>query len=131
MDTFVRIYGIVSKSVEEMLLREMDNWPINSRSCILFVDYSDFDILIGAKFTLFAEDEQGRILHSIDGELVQVTQSFFKPFDQIPKGHKTICEIKLDDQSLNLLRSKLPIVNSWYAGENRFLLGTKNINTTV
>ena len=106
----------------------MGNWPINSRSCILFVDFSDFNIPIGAKFTLFAEDEHGRMLHNIDGELVQVTQSFLKHFDQIPKGHKTICEIKLDEQSLSLLLSKLPIVESWYVGERKFLLGTKNTN---
>jgi hypothetical protein len=107
----------------------MGNWPTNSKTCILFVDYSDYDIPIGAKFSLFSTDEQGREIYKIDGELLQVTQSFLKPFDLIPKGHKTICEIKLDAPSLNLLRSKLPIVDSWYA-EKRFLLGTKSPSAT-
>src|ERR1700750_607565 len=82
MNTFVRVFGIVSKNVEELLHSAMGNWPSNSRSCILFVDYSDFDILVGAKFTLFYEDDQLGTLHNINGELIQVTQSFLKLFDQ-------------------------------------------------
>lgn len=124
--TFIRIYGIASKSIEKMLLSAMGSWPINSRSCIVFVDFSDFDIPIGARFALFAENEDDGTVHKIAGELVQVSQSFLKPFTHIPKGHKTICEIKFDDQSFNLLRSKLPIISSWYDSERRFLLGTNN-----
>jgi hypothetical protein len=124
MNTFVRIFGIASKKVEKLLYDEMGNWPKTPNSCILFVDFSDFDIPIGTKFTLFAEDEYGNVLHNINGSLVQVTQSFLKPFDEIPKGHKTVCEIELDAQSVSLLRSKLPTINSWYEGKERFLLGT-------
>jgi len=128
MDAFVRVFGMVSKGVEKQLFQAMGNWPANSNSCILFVDFSDFDIPIGTKFSFFATDLQGKDLHNINGKLVQVTQSFFIPFDEIPKGHKTICEIVLDEPSLNLLRSNLPTVSSWHDGEKKYLLGiTKNL----
>jgi hypothetical protein len=131
MDTFVRVYGIASKSVKGLIVNAMKNWPMNSRNLILFVDYSDFDISIGTEFTLFAEDIHGNKLHAISGKLVQVTQSWCKPFDQIPKGHKTVCEIEFDEQSANLIRSKLPTVGSWSTPERRFLLGAKNEIRTV
>ena len=127
----MRVYGIASKSVEKLIAGAMRNWPTNSKNCILFVDYSDFDISVGTRFTLFAEDEGGTKLHEICGRLVQVTQQWFKPYNEIPKGHKTICEIELDEQSDGLLRSKLPIVDSWSALKERFLLGTKNAIQTA
>ncbi|HEV3413398.1 MAG TPA: hypothetical protein VG101_13030 [Puia sp.] len=131
MDIFVRVYGIASKSVERLIVNAMKNWPMNSKNLILFVDYSDFDISIGTEFTIFAEDIHGNKLHAINGKLIQVTQSWCKPFDQIPKGHKTVCEIEFDEQSANLIRSKLPTVESWSTPERRFLLGTKNEIQTV
>ena len=128
LGTFVRVYGIASKSVEKLIATGMRNWPTNSKNCILFVDYSDFDIPLGTKFTLFAENELGNKLHDISAKLIQVTQQWIKPYNQIPEGHKTICEIELDEQSGNLLRLMLPTVNTWYAAKERFLLGTKRDN---
>lgn len=113
METYVRIYGIASKKVENLLFNAMDTWRTTPNSCIIFVDFSDFDIPIGTYFTMFAENEEGTNIHYINGELVQVTQSFLKPYGEIPRGHKTICEIKCDEESANLLKSRLPIVDSW------------------
>jgi hypothetical protein len=125
METYVRIYGIASKTIENLLFNAMDTWQKKSNSCIIFVDFSDFDIPIGTFFTIFAENEDGTGSHDINGELVQVTQQFLKPYDGIPLGHKTVCEIKLDEHSVNLLRSKLPIIDSWYDTNKRCLLGTE------
>jgi hypothetical protein len=120
---FVRIYGIASKKVEKLLRDNLKRWPSSAHSCTLFVDYSDFDIPMGTNFTFFSEDEQGNKSHRVNGKLIQITQSWLKPFDQIPSGHKTICEIELDEASLTLLQSKLPTVDSWSKVEKRFLLG--------
>lgn len=131
METYVRIYGIASKKIENLLFNAMDTWQKRSNSCIIFVDFSDFDIPIGTIFTIFAENEDGTGSHDINGELVQVTQQFLKPYDEIPRGHKTVCEIKLDERSVNLLRSKLSIIDSWYDTSKRGLLATATTKKTV
>jgi len=124
MDKFVRVEGIVSKSVEKLLISSLGKWPIYSNSLILFFNYSDFDIPMGAKFLYLVDNESREIMYPIQGEIVQITQSFLKPFDEIPHGHKTICEIKLDEDSLKLLRSKLPVVDAWGITRKMFLLAT-------
>lgn len=131
METYVRIYGIASKKIENLLFNAIGTWQKRTNSCIIFVDFSDFDIPIGTIFTIFAENEDGTGSHEINGELVQVTQQFLKPYDGIPLGHKTVCEIKLDDRSVNLLRSKLPIIDSWYDTPKRGLLATAMAKKTV
>lgn len=129
MDKFVRVEGIVSKSVEKLLISSLGKWPIYSNSLILFFNYSDFDIPMGAKFLYLVDNESKEIMYPILGEIIQITQSFLKPFDEIPHGHKTICEIKLDEDSLKLLRSKLPVVDAWGSTRKMFLLATgKNID---
>ncbi|MFX1705653.1 hypothetical protein PV783_16925 [Chitinophaga sp. CC14] len=124
MDKFVRVEGIVSKHVEQLLISSLGKWPIYSNSCILFINYSDFDIPLGARFLYLVDNESREIMYPIQGELVQITQSFLKPFDEIPHGHKTICEIKLDDPSLKLLQSKLPVINARGSARKMFLLAT-------
>jgi len=123
MDKFIRIYGIASEKTRKLIASAPGEWPSHSGGCLLFVDYSDFDIVMGERFRYFIERELG-ITHPIEGQLVQVTQSFLKPFDAIPRGHKTICEIRFDAPTLELLRSKLPIVDAWDGDNRRFLLGT-------
>lgn len=124
MDKFVRVEGIASKNVETLLVSSLGKWPMYSDSCILFINYSDFDIPMGERFLYLVDKASWEIMYPIQGELVQITQSFLKPFDEIPHGHKTICEIRLDDASLKLLRSKLPVVDAWGSAEKMYLLAT-------
>jgi len=131
METYIRIYGIASKKVENLLFNAMGTWKTNSNNCIIFVDFSDFNIPIGTNFTIFSENEDGTVVHNINGELVQVAQQFLKPYGEIPRGHKTICEIRLDDHSVNLIRSRLPTIDSWYDTNKRCLLGTASTRNTV
>jgi hypothetical protein len=53
-----------------------------------------------------------------------VTQQFFKPFGYIPKGWKTIVEISFDAPSLELVKSIMPIKDSW--GTNAYIMFEKN-----
>ena len=131
MGMYIRVFGIASIKIENLLINAMDTWRKKSNSCIIFVDFSDFDIPIGTIFTIFAENEDGTGSHDINGELVQVTQQFLKPYDEIPRGHKTVCEIKLGEHSVNLLRSKLPLIDSWYDTSKRSLLATTTTKKTV
>lgn len=129
MDKFIRIQGIASVSTEALLVAKLGRWPIHTDNCILFAGYSDFDIPLGTTFLFLVEKGATDMVYPIRGELIQITQSFLKYFDEIPRGHKTICEIKLDAPSLNLLRSKLPVIDAWGWQEHLFLLATgRNIN---
>ncbi|MBO9730273.1 MAG: hypothetical protein J7623_16655 [Chitinophaga sp.] len=126
-DKFIRVEGIASKKVEVLLNAKLGTWPIHASSCILFVSYSDFDIPLGETFFYLIDREERDAMYIIQAKLIQVTQSWLKPFDEIPRGHKSICEIKLDDPSLKLLQSKLPVVDGWGEnGELKFLLATGN-----
>lgn len=42
-----------------------------------------------------------------------VTQQFFKLFDCIPQGWKTIIEIRFDTPSLEFIKSKMRIKDTW------------------
>jgi hypothetical protein len=109
-----------------MIFSAMSKQPSGPQCLFLFADYSDFEIPIDSKFSLLKKIDAASPSYSIDGQLVMVTQQFFKPFDCVPQGWKTILEIKFDTQSLELIKSKLGVSDSW--GSNAFLLYTETGN---
>ncbi|WP_293304156.1 hypothetical protein [Pedobacter sp. UBA5917] len=94
--------------VKEVL--NLDNF--DESEIIVFCAFSEYEIPIGTVFN-FVENMNGYVL--IEGKitLIGVTQQFFKPFDAIPKGWKTICKFKFDMETSSLL-THLPQSPSWY-----------------
>jgi len=109
-----------------MIFSAMAKQPSGPQCLFFFADYSDFEVPIGSKFSLLKKIDGVGHSYSIDGQLVMVTQQFFKPFDYVPQGWKTILEIKFDTRSLELIKSKLGVSDSW--GRNAFLLYTETEN---
>jgi hypothetical protein len=79
----------------------------------LFCSFSEFDIPIGQVFNEI-EDMVNR--EKINGGIVlkNVTQQFWKPFDAIPAGWKTICHFEFPLGEVPLIVKNLPEVGGWY-----------------
>jgi len=100
------------------------NRELSNPNCLLLVaDYSDFEVPIGTKFNLLKKMDATDTSYSIDGQLTMVTQQFAKPFDCIPKGWKTIVEIRFDSASLELIKSRMKLIDSW--SDNAYLIFEK------
>lgn len=124
MDTFIRVQGIVSKAAEKTLTERMDaKWPAVPGSLSLFVDAADVDIPLGTTFTCLVEKKQGSTRYAIQGKLIQVSQQFALPYHHIPRGLKTICEIKLDDASKKILAATIPVTEHWQPQDKVIVLG--------
>jgi hypothetical protein len=79
---------------------------------ILFCDYSEYDIPIGSIFSCVQKGND--VIYSGNIVLLSVTQEFFSPFDYIPKGWKTICELEFKNGIPVSLKNQIPIIDNWY-----------------
>jgi hypothetical protein len=111
---YVRLLGIVSEiSANKLKFRlEAYNCDLASfekrdnelpYSILIFLDYSFFDIQIGANFLYLIEKSTTVDVTRINGQLKFVTQNFGAPYDSIPLGHKTACVVCFDRASYELL----------------------------
>lgn len=86
----IQITGLVSKEHSEKLkISLMDN-------CIAcFVDYSSYDIPIQYVFKS-AKYKDSIKMYSGDFQVVYITQQFGISWNNIPKGWKTVCVIRMN-----------------------------------
>jgi hypothetical protein len=84
---------------------------IGNNSAVFFCDYSDFDIPLNTKFNSLQMGDVS--IYSGTMKLKAVTQEFFKSFDSVPQGWKTICEIEFSTPPYQLI-SRIPIIKDWY-----------------
>eukprot|EP01012_Entosiphon_sulcatum_P063630 TRINITY_DN91335_c0_g1_i1.p1 TRINITY_DN91335_c0_g1~~TRINITY_DN91335_c0_g1_i1.p1 ORF type:complete len:117 (+),score=6.10 TRINITY_DN91335_c0_g1_i1:17-367(+) len=84
--------------VKEVL--NLDN--LDESEIIVFCAFSEYEIPIGTVFN-FAENMNGYVLYEGKIVLTGITQQFYRPFDGIPKGWKTICKFKLAAEISSLL----------------------------
>jgi hypothetical protein len=102
----------------------LNNKRPSSDEVLLFIDFSYFEAPLGFKFYYFLENSKEGTSHfPFNGTLQLVTQQWGLPFvEGIPEGHKTLCSVKVDAKSLELLSSTIPIADSWEYQEKIFLL---------
>jgi len=93
------------------LLREALKFDVlNKLEVIVYCLYSEYDIPLGTIFHRI-ENMGNQIVYEGEIKLTKLTQQYLKPFDGIPKGWKTICKFKFQDQ-IPLALIELPEV-SW------------------
>ncbi|MFT4155700.1 hypothetical protein [Parafilimonas sp.] len=86
---------------------------ITPNEILLFCDYSSIDIPIGYEFN-FIENSDWTVLFSGTIRLKEITQEFMLPYDQIPKGHKSICKFEFINTNVPKLLLDLPTISDWY-----------------
>ena len=109
----LRINGIIDSNVLKQVTSVVKYDANNLSEIIVFCAYSDFDIPQGHKFSQIL-NVNNEILYSANFILEGITQEFFKPFDHIPRGFKTICKFKFIDSAVPMAVKSLPIIRNWY-----------------
>ena len=83
----------------------------------VFCDFSLFDIPVGHIFSQVLNSGQNRV-YSGSIVLQSVTQQFAKPFDEVPKGWRTICTFSYDDSGNEKPFDTLDITETWVCTDN-------------
>jgi|GEM_PF-1410173 len=120
-DFFLIIQGFLSPGSQQKILSATGKKDITADCRLLFFDYSEFDVPVGELFSTLTNKESGES-YKINGELKFITQNQGRQLDWIPKGHKTICEVCFDKESLDIIISKIPFVDSWTILPVRYVL---------
>ncbi|SEM30932.1 hypothetical protein SAMN04488505_10416 [Chitinophaga rupis] len=113
----LKILGRASDSVRAMYLVRLG---IGEREVLLFCDFSEFDIPIGAVFTIVKDMEGDEHLIG-EVTLKSVTQGFFLPFDMVPAGHKTLCAFDLGKEQPKIIQ-RLSAISDWYESKEYLIL---------
>ncbi len=121
-DFFVRVLGIASKKSEKQLSHKLEFSFAHDNSCLMFLDYSNFDIPFGQKFFYFIEARGPEEIFTINAEIKMISQEFGLLYERIPRGHRTICEILVDKQSYELLKARTPVIDYWEILDGVYLL---------
>ena len=137
MSIFVRVFGIVSEDSKRKMFNRI-NENLEKRKgqikkrvdadspncCLFFIDYSDFDIPIGTEFLYFIDPTNFENTIRINGRLTMVTQNFGILYENIPSGHKTMCQICFDDVSFTTVTDRLAVQDGWYIPQKTYLFST-------
>ena len=88
----------------------------NEKYLVLFCDYSEFEIPIGAQFSIIKNDKI--IIFSGIITLKKVTQQFFTFMESIPLGWQTICQFEFETKVPEDLRHSIPVVQDWFSANH-------------
>lgn len=87
---------------------------------VVFCDYSNYEFPVGFIFKT-VENSFKSIFCETQIVLKAVSQEFAVPYDEIPKGHKTICKFELLVNHASEIIGNLPLVNKWYDSDDYLL----------
>ena len=105
--------------VAQAVLQRIVSGLPQHRTChtaILFVGFAFADLEIGRCFEVIFQKERPENAILCQSRIVSVTQQFAKPFDRVPHGWKTICEVEFPDGVPSLIQN-LPEVDWWYMND--------------
>jgi hypothetical protein len=126
---FVKVQGILSDNSKRKILSAVNKQETDGETCcLIFVDYSDFDIPVGERFLYLIELSDSKNAIKIDGKLIMVTQNQGLLLESIPKGHKTICQVCFDKNSYEMIMSKIPILDTWQSPLQTYLLSNSLVS---
>ncbi|GAL85786.1 hypothetical protein MYP_3015 [Sporocytophaga myxococcoides] len=87
---------------------------------MVFVCYSEYEVFIGAKFgTVFNNDKN--FICGVDAEIINITQEFNVKWESIPKGWKSICEIRFE-RNFFKIKEFLDETDEWFVSGKSILL---------
>jgi hypothetical protein len=108
----LKIVGVLSRKWFPKFNKSLSLDKFAKNEVVLFCDFSSFDIPLGFRFKSIRSPTNVELFRG-DIELTAISQAFAINFDYIPKGHKTLCKFRFNDQ-LPLAVSSFPIVEDWY-----------------
>lgn len=124
----IQCYLVVEAHVAPHLVRRIAELlapPIAATTVCCFLGFAYADLPLGTRFDrVFAREDFRRSTRTLC-VVSAVTQQFFKPFDEIPHGWKTICFLDFPEGIPDLI-ARLPVAEGWYetAEESHVLLST-------
>lgn len=110
------------------MLKALKNVSMYPLSEFIFFDYSSFTIPKKIVFShLLIQDKQ----YSFVCKIEIITQQFGLIYDEIPKGHKTICLVSFDKHSFDLIHSELPKIDGWTLPHKKYYLSNFSDNNII
>lgn len=113
--------GIVSAETFKNIVKGFEREHDESQSLNVFCSYSEYDISIGSKFGMFRDLSNDK-RSDVNVTLIDVTQQWGLPFENVPNGYRTICKLGASELDLELLRHNLPLIDYWGQSDKIFEL---------
>lgn len=110
---YIKVVGILSESLNNKFSNIFKPWD-KKKDIVLLCDYSEFDILVKHVFNEIIVYEKTPKSIVCKVLLKKISQEFFKEYDMVPKGHKTICLFEFLDGKIPELIYKLPVIEGWH-----------------
>ncbi|NIG55727.1 hypothetical protein [Chitinophaga sp. Cy-1792] len=114
----VRISGKLSPKVLPLFAEVLGSMKLARNEIIFFCSYSAYDIPAGHCFSEILNNDKTTKCRII---LKEISQQFFKPFDEIPHGWKTVCKFEFPDGIIPSAVMELPALDGW-GYEKHFLI---------
>ncbi|MFB6456947.1 hypothetical protein ACE38W_16870 [Chitinophaga sp. Hz27] len=112
----LNIEGRLKPTVESLFAEVFVLKELKPNEIVLFCSFSGYNIPVGHRFS---EISHKGVTYKCNMVLKAVSQQFFKPFDEIPYGWKTICKFEFSDGEIPDDVKKLPALDGWaYVNEN-------------
>ncbi|PSL18255.1 hypothetical protein [Chitinophaga ginsengisoli] len=109
----LKVIGRLQKDLNKRFIHGLDLVDLKDNQLILFCDYSEFDISVDYVFTEIIDEQKGEVIPGCHIILKNVSQQFFKPFDSIPHGWKTVCKFEFVNNNIPSVIYELPEVKGW------------------
>ena len=109
----LHVCGLAHQKILKQLKDILDYDANDEAAIIVFCTFSGFDIPIGYTFSKILNNNN-EIVFSGNFVLEGVSQQFFKPFDEVPHGWKTICKFRFINSTVPKIIRRLPSINGWY-----------------
>lgn len=118
---YLRLHGAASKKARKLIFSSHKNIEIGLIDNVVFCDYSDFTIPLGQVFNFLIIEETPKIIIPANIKLIWITQQFFKEWEEIPMGWKTICGFEYEKKDLF---ERLPVIDAWDTN-SKFIISTR------
>ncbi|WP_338768902.1 hypothetical protein WAF17_08745 [Bernardetia sp. ABR2-2B] len=119
----IRIEGQVDLEVYTKMKKAFSK-GIDINSLCFFSSYSGFEIELNHKFEVIFDENNPLNYTFLESELLEVTQQFAFPEQQISRGWKHIIIVSFNPFIPNIIK-ELPIVDNWFIGKAGIRLSSK------
>ncbi|RKR84849.1 hypothetical protein BDD43_5102 [Mucilaginibacter gracilis] len=114
-----QVLGIVSENSYEVIKKGLKRKFNEGLALNFFCTYSEYEIPFGTRFNYLKNNLSGTIVE-IQATLVDATQQWGLPFDNVPMGYKTISRFEFTELGLDLIKREIPVIDSWSSTKSVF-----------
>ncbi|MFT3826360.1 MAG: hypothetical protein QM731_20725 [Chitinophagaceae bacterium] len=112
MPHLLYVEGLLSEKAKDML-SDADIYPEFPFADWLFMSFALDDVPLNTVFNQLVVHGSSQISYPVNACLIKITQQFFKLFDEVPSGWKTICLVQFDEPSYKFVKGVLPVLETW------------------